>query len=514
MRRRALLATVGASLGAGCSALVPGDAERSTETVTSVPVNHTATDESTTPGEERDVPPTDARQVVELETGPRTLAVVGNAPEDGPVDRYGPDDGGLRVGFTETATADGPAVLEATLLNNADWENTFQLWKFPPFGDLSHTRLRRRGMARRFEGTVPNDVETGLYLAPTANHDLVDEVVEPRRGPEGYWQTPDVPPELPTTVTLEPGEYVTGEYHVLGHWDRAGFPTGTYAFGSHESGLVLSAWDATAPGPTEDARISASLPSLSDQFEIPWFHEADASALVYLEPTRERVAAPGRLSFRLVNRTRGQIGGNPYQWGLYKLTDGSWHRIAPREIPMPYTSVSPGDAYGYTLALFHGDGFEVDDQDADLARSVGRLGGGRYAFIGGFHQSDRRPPAAAFDLDAPTVPLSVADAATQTEDGGDALVTFPSWGDDDHPPDATLTVRRSGDDADETLIREVIARDRLVALETALAAIGDRERVVVRADDHAVENVTGYDSTRRVFDFEGTTYAAEANLDP
>ncbi|MCU4802746.1 hypothetical protein OB920_20500 [Halobacteria archaeon HArc-gm2] len=514
MRRRALLAAAGASLGAGCTALVPGDAEQSTVTGTDDPGNDTATDEpTTTPDDERDVPPTDARQVVELETGPRTLAVVGTGRDGGPVVHHGPDDGGLRVGFVEAATADGPAVLEATLLNTADWENTFRLREFPPFGDISHTRLRRRGFERRFEEPVPDDAEAGLYLAPTANHDLVDDVVEPRRGPEGYWQTPDVPPELPTTVTLDPGEYVTGEYYVLGHWDRAGFPTGTYAFGGRESGLVLSAWDATASGPTGEAQVSASLPSLYDD-DTAWFHEADASTRVYLEPTRERVTAPGRLSLRLVNRTHHSIGGNPYEWGLYKLAEGSWHRIAPWMMPMPASSVSPGDAYGYTLALFHGDGFEVDDQAADLARSVGRLGGGRYAVAGGFSEDDRRPPVAAFDLDAPTVPLSVADAATQSEDGGDVFVTFPSWGDDDHPPDATLTVRPVEDDADETLIREVIARDRFVALETALAAIGDRERIVVRADDHAVENVTGYDSTRRVFDFEGTTYAAEANLDP
>jgi len=512
MRRRALLSAAGAALCAGCSGLVPGGADQSTETVTAVPETDTATDASTpTPDDERELPPTDARQVVDLETGPRTLSVVGTNRDGGPVVRHGPDDGDLRVGFTETATADGPAVLEATLLNTADWENTFRLQKLPPFGDFSHARLRHEGMERRFEERVPNDTETGLYLAPTANHDLVDDVVEPRRGPEGYWQTPDAPSDA-ATVTLEPGEHVTGEYHVLGHWDRAGFPAGTYVFGGSEWGLVLSAWDSTAPGPTDGAQIAASLPSLFDDDETSWFHEADASTELYLEPERERVETPGRLSFRLVNRSRDAIGGNPYDWGLYKLADGSWHRIAPYMIPMPASTVSPGDAYGYTLAAFHGERFDVDDRAADLARSVGRLGGGRYAFVAGFQADGHRPPAAAFDLDAPTVPLSVPDRATRTDDGGDPVVTFPSWGDDEHPPDATLTVEPVDAAADGTLIREVVARDRFAALEAALAAIGDRERVVVRADDHAVENVTGHDSTRRLFDFEGTTYVAEKSV--
>lgn len=234
---------------------------------------------------------------------------------------------------------------------------------------------------------------------------------------------------------------------------------------------------------------------------------------MFLEPERERVTAPGRVSFRLVNRSRVAIGGNPYDWGLYKLADGAWHLVAPWAIPMPASTVSPGEAYGYTLAAFHGESFAVDDADADLAQNVGRLGGGRYAFVGGFQAEGADAPAAQFDLDAPTVPLSVPEDATVAADGDGVTVTLPSWGDDDHPPEATLTVRRGGDSADDTLIREVVARGRMVALESALAAVGDRDRVVVRADEHAVENVTGYDAERRTFAVEGTTYVAEKRIE-
>lgn len=499
MRRRQFLALAGTALGSGCSGLVPSGGSSILDSA----------------GDDRELPSFDGRQVVDLETGPRALAVQGVSvgSDGGPASIWGPAGGALRVGFTMTATGDHPATLRAMLVNTNDWENTFRLDEFPPFDETNHTRLRNRRFDERFEPETPDGVETGLYLAPTADHDLVDEESSVRLGPDGYWQTPDVPPKLPRSVTLEPGEYVTGDYYVLGHWDRTGFPTGTYYFGARDYRIGLSVWDTSTPGPTDDSRFTESVPSLPLDDDTPWFHEADESTLVYLEPDREQIETPGKLSFRLVNRSRSTVGGNPYAWSLYKLADGAWHKMAPRGVPLPSGAVSPGDSYGYSLSLFHGEGFDVDDSGADLAQTVGRLGGGRYAFAGGFLPDEDGPPAAMFDLDAPTVPLSVAENVTRTQDGDTVTLIFPSWGDDSHPPDATLTVRRSDETAEETLVREAVARRRMVALESALAAIDDVGSVVVRADKHAVENVTGYDSARRVFDFEGTTYVAEKDVE-
>lgn len=266
MRRRQFLAVAGVALGAGCSGLVPTDDRGSTETATAVPVTEPGETTPTDSPADDGTRPFDGRQVVVLETGPRTLALQGfGVGSDGrAVSLNTPDGGRLAVGFTEPATDDGPAVLRATLVNGNDWENTFRLREFPPFDETTHSRLRRRGLDRRFDERIPSDVETGLYLAPAADHDLVDEESAARRGPERYWQTPDVLPKLPPTVTLAPGESVVGDYYVLGHEDRTGFPTGTYRFGGRESGLALTAWETGAPGPTNDSRFSDPVPPLPD----------------------------------------------------------------------------------------------------------------------------------------------------------------------------------------------------------------------------------------------------------
>lgn len=502
MHRRAFLATTGTALFAGCSSL----SGTQTTPRASTTSNTTTATETPTTSANRETHPLGAASVVSLETGPRALSV--------PYQHLGPDQIHVSMAFTGTATADQPATLAATVKNEGEWRETLTAYEVPPFYETVSTRLRPSGFNRLFtDGTRTHDQESRLYLAPTANHDLVDEGSPVRRGSESYWETAGVPTKLPSSVTLDPGETVHGEYYVVGGEQRTGFPTGQYRFTGEDRGFVLAAWNDEQPGPSGQSRFSRPVPSLSESHNTPWFHEASADTGVYLEPNAETVDPPNRLAFRLVNHTATPITGNPYRWGCYKLVDGAWHHIAPWAIPMPASAVSPGQTYDYTLSVFHETGFDADSEAADLSWSLGRLGGGLYAFEAGFSRENAAPPAALFELDAPQLSLAVPDDATVSADG--TTVTFPAWSDGQRPGDATLTVERAPDASpNRTLIAEVVTRQRMRALAAALAVLDGQTTVVVRADENAVERVVGYDANELAFRFRGRTYRATADRSP
>lgn len=501
MNRRSFLAIAGSSLLAGCTTQL--NTEQSNSTTTEQTPSLT---ETTTESDQSDSP-FGSLPLVELETGPR--AVSASTPY---VRRGGP---GVSVEFASTATADHPATVRATLRNHNDWKDTFRLSDVPGFHDVNSTRLRPSGFDRHFEDDSGLDrPESTLYLAPTENHDLVDEESPKERGPDGYWRATEVPTKLPSTVTLDAGESISGEYHVLGHWERTGFPTGSYSFGYSDDALVLNVWNTDQPGPDNSWEFERSVPSLADERDTPWFHDATSESTVYLEPSADRAEPPAELAFRLVNHSREPLSGNPYDWGLYKLAGGEWHLVEPWAIPMPASAVSPGDSYNYLLYAFHGEGFDVGNCDADRAVTVDRLGGGTYAFQSGFSANERAEPAAIFEFDAPALDVSYTDDATVNEDGDRVTVTLPEWDDDEHPANATLAVEPAYDaTTDESYVAEQVVRRRFRALQNALAAIADAKRVTVRADKHAVENVVGYDRETMTFSYDGATYRAAKRVD-
>lgn len=495
MRRRTFLVGLATGL-AGCSA-APG---RSTDTPTLTPVDPPSETPTRTPddngGDEDDDPPLWNASVVDLATGDRTLALA-------PPEVRAPDGAGVELVFEASATADHPARVTATLTNGNDWENTFRLREVPGFHDVNYTRLPYDGR--------PGDRETTLYLAPTSNHDLVDAEPSFERGPEGFWRETgerDAVPKLPSTVRLDPGESVTGEYVLLGHEDRRGFPTGTYEFGHGDASFRIAAWRSSAPGPGDDSRFSGRIVRpLPDAGSMAWYHTADETTPAYLQPSSERVEAPGRVAFTLVNHTREKLGGNPYRWGLYKLVDGEWFKIAPWMVPVPFSAVSPGGEFEYVLRTFHRDAVSCDGHDDGLARSVGHLGGGTYAFSAGFSR-DNETHAALFELAAPPVEPALTGEATVTEEGTRTVVTMVEWDDGEHPPDARLVVRPVDASPERRFVSEQLMRQPYAALRNAMAVADSGQEVVVRTDEHRASRVVGHDAESVAFEYEGTVYEA------
>lgn len=485
MRRRAFLAALSAGL-AGCS-LGPSE----TPTLTPAPgVDATPTSTPTeTPDDDDSLGGLGAASLVDLATGPRTLAL-------SPPSWSGYDGAAVEARFVAPSTPDHPARLRATLTNDNDWSNTFRLDEVPPFMEINRADLPELHEEAR---------ESGLYLAPTADHDLVDTDPTVERGPEGYWRATDLPPKLPRTVRLSPDESIRGEYLLVGHPERRGFPTGTYRFG-HDGSFSIAAWHTREPGPRGASRFEGrDVPSLPGEAPTPWYHEAGTTTPVFLRPSTERLAAPGEVSFSLVNHSREALGGNPYDWTLYKLVDGSWYHVAPWAIPMPASAVPPGETWEYTLRAFHerfhGEGW-------DEGQTVSRLGGGTYAFEAGFAPDGSATPAALFDLVAPEVTAAPPEGPTVERSGKRVTVTDDRWSDGEHPPSATLTVERAPDaEADHRVIPEQLYHRPHDALRRVLPYFEDGvERVVLRTDEHLAERA--FENGTRTFSYEGTTYGA------
>jgi hypothetical protein len=495
MRRRTFLLSSAAAMAglAGCST---GGDETPTLTPPEVPGGGNSTETpvdgpTDTPHEDPGMSLGEA-SVADLETGPRTLAL-------SPTGYRGPDGAKVAIEVVATATADSPARLRATLANGNDWPNTFRLDDLPPFRPVNFARV---------SGVSPGDRETGLYLAPTANHDLLDADPAYGRGPEGYWATEDVPPKLPETVELDPAKSVTGEYLLLGDPEREGFPTGRYRFDGRETGFTITVWNTDRPGPDADSRFAGrDVPGLPGS-ETAWFHGADASTPVFVRPSTEQVSAPGRVEFTLVNHGRDPLGGNPYDWTLYKLVDGEWLHVAPWAIPVPYGRISPGGTFEYALRAFNGQAVPCDD-----AKSVGHLGGGTYAFETGFSRETEDEkvttpvPAAMFDLDAPPVEPRPDDDVTVERDGDTVTVTTPKWDDGDHPPNERIEVVPS-DRGGRRIIPEQLFRRPYGVLRNVVPFFEDGvERVVLRTDAHALWSVE-HQSEHRYFTYDGQSYEA------
>lgn len=498
MRRRAFLSATTAGLAglAGCSLPTGGDPTETLSPVEPPSVSPTPTPDGNDDGD-GNLGLGDA-ELAALETGPRTLAM---SPHWG-----GPDGATLTATFVATATPDHPARIRATLTNENDWANTFELREVPPFAPLTHAALANDG-----------ERETTLYLAPTSNHDLVEADPMVERGPEGYWRTTDVPRELPATLGLSAGESVTGEYVLVGHWERAGFPTGTYRFGN-EGDFGIDAWHTERPGPTEPSWFtSVDVPSLPgrDEEERPteWYHEADASTPVFLRPSAERPEAPAGVRFSLVNHSREPLTGNPYDWGLYKLADIAWRRIEPWAIPLPAGAVPPGDTWTYTLRLFHGR-YHVtyEDHRGSERHTVGMLGGGTYAFEAGFARENHGEPAALFQLDAPRLAVSPPPELSVEREEDRVVVTDDAWGDGQHSPDARLAVARA-DGADRRVLPEQLYHGPLEALRSVLPFFEPGvSTVVLRTDVQTARNVLDPDAGGRRFRYDGEAFAATVDV--
>ena len=499
MRRRALLAALasGSALLAGCGAADPTETENPTDTD---PSTATDTPTPTANGTPDEVVRLDSDQffhasIVDLETADRTYAL-------SPI-RHRTDEGAeIRMRFDATATADHPARLVASIQNVEKYPEQFDLDWLPPFGRPASEPPREHH--ERLTGAGLRDGGS-LVLAPTENHDLVDDPPAVERDADGYWRlASEIDRWLPETLTLDAGEAVRGEYAVVGHPDGSGRPTGVYEFlgGVDGEDASITVWETSAPGPDAESRFAGeSVPPLSDD-GVTWFHEADESTAAYLRPETERADLPAGIDFQFVNHTREDLGCG--HWYVYKLYDGEWFDLGPYVRTADCRMVPPAGTKSWTLHAYRGGG---DLQPAE-GLAYPYLGGGRYAVSVGY-AADGGSSAALIELTGDPVEIVPTEGVESERDGDTVTVTAPEWSEDGDDA-VTFTLTRS-ESAEETLIREQVMRRPYRGLRNALAFMGsDVERVVVRTVDNSVVGPIGHDGGAKRFRLDGEAYEVTA----
>ncbi|ELZ06475.1 hypothetical protein C482_01615 [Natrialba chahannaoensis JCM 10990] len=458
--------------------------------------------------------PSEDATVVDFETAPLTAVVTGAVrTDDGLV---------ATLDFDEPATASSPATLTGVIANQRDYEQTF---------DPARLVLLDNPPASRSSG----DANDAAYLVPTEEHPFAETVPSSSRDDDGRWRVDTVHSDwYPETLTLDPEEQVECEYQLLGHHQRPSQPivAGRYGFSYQDSGFTIAVWPTDTPGPDGNSQFSGTdVPALPESLDgegtettdLRWYHEATPETQVYLEPNQESATAPARIEFDLVNYSDEQLAGNPHQWRLSKLVAGEWYWIAPGGTPDPLSWVAPGTVTTSTLDLY--DGRPID---RNRSRTVGHLGGGRYAYSVGY-STDGETHAALFDLDAP--PLAVEpepDAVIDDSDGteADRVVRLPNYEDARRP--ATLTVTRvdshstadadaSTDtdvDTDAHLIPEQLPRRRFRSFRNTLPFFDDGiDRVVLETDRGTALRWFGYEETTRTVSYKGTVFEVTGALE-
>lgn len=461
-------------------------------------------------GDSRPEPPENRSSVIDLETIDRTYALT-------PTSFSTDDDARISLWFDRTATADAPARLTGWLENENEYENTFDLEWIPAVGD-THSR------------TLPDyDHESRLHLAPTEHNEIATTLPEITQNDDGLWHVADVGPWMQETVRLDPGERVQLEYVLVGEPNAPGRPTGTYEFRGDDETVRVSVWDSDSPGPEADSRFAGrEVPPLPNRVEeeideeraVQWYHEADESTPAYLEPARERLDLDGAIDFELVFNARESTGCG--HWNLYKLVDGEWFHVGPMVHASDCRSIAPGARMDWHLRAFNGPAVACDcDGPGGLTR--GYLGPGTYGVVAGYgHPASES--GALIELAGESVSIDPTDDATIERDGSTVEVTTDSYGDGEHPPDATLTVERAGedrdsdDDPDRVIAEQLMGGESILgrsnALRNAIAAFEDGvERVEVRTDEYDVERAVGREGSTRRIVFRGTIYELTAEFD-
>lgn len=487
MRRRTLLASVaaGAAALAGCSAT--GEPAATTSTRDRTATSDPTTADPTTTDDAPEPPDTGlgAATTAVLETRDRTLSLLNGR-------RRLPSGVVVRAWLSATATAEHPARVTATITNETEYETALRLGNVAPFDDTPFARP---------EGNV----DGGLYLAPTDGHEFATATPAVARTDEGGWYLDESPGDWqPSALQLAPGETAVAEYGVVAHYQRPDVvPTGRYRFGYGDDALALVAWQSSRPGPTADSRFADASPPAFEEMDPAWYHDAGPETPVYLQPSTERVEAPGRVSFTLHNYLTEPLTGNHYDWSLSKLVDGEWYHVAPWMIPVPLTPLPPGDTHTWTLHAFHGR-----DVDCRHAIPLGFLGGGRYAFQVNMHPEEGATRAALFDLDAPPVTVTPTDGVSASREDGVVTAHGPGM-EGDTDGDATLVVERA-DAADRRLVPEQVMRRRYRGLRNTLPFFEPGvTRVELHTDDGTVDRVVGYEEGSRSFRFDGEPFVAK-----
>jgi hypothetical protein len=470
IRRRHVLSVLSGGVLAGCTT----DESEPTVTPAAVPDLADVTEQSDRPSTDRS---SRRHDVTTLDSLDRTLAVIlTESTADPPV---------LSVALS--SGPDRPPLLSGSVENPTSTAIEVDLGRLPTFS------------------SIPNAVPEGgsrrdsLMLAPRAGHDRRRYAPPAERGADGWWIRASAfeSPWVDTSVvTLEPNERVRFVYAIVGRQDGAGLKTGRYRFPGRDRVVALVVWQTSAPGPDVDSRFSKpSLPPLPNERRTVWYHDSTPEATVYLDPASERVTLPGSVSYRLVNHGRAVLEA---RWHVLKLVDGDWYDLTPAGQSGSRRRLVPGAVEQWALSLTRGAA-------ESGTTAVGRLGGGRYAFVVDV-ETVPSVPAALLAVDAPPLTITPDDDLSVSRDGTTVTVTARDEADSEA---ATLTVTRQ-ERADRRVIREHVQRH--AGLRNTLPFFEDGvERVVLRTDIDTVRNVLGRQQSRSI-QVDGDAYRIQTDV--
>ena len=305
-------------------------------------------------------------------------------------------------------------------------------------------------------------------------------------------------------IEIRPDQQGTLGHSLVADSEGPCLPTGTYRFETAFGwSFTLGVWRTDAPGPQGTSRLDGSeVPDLPNDGPTEWFHRADRTTPVFLRPSRERAPVgdrdPATIEVALFNHSPSVLVGNPLEYELLKLHEGSWHRVVPAGLPTPEGHLPPGATLEKRFELRHG---EPSDRD-DLV-PVGHLGGGRYAVRFGMHRPGQpRQHAALLDVDAPRLGVSPSDDLKVA--GADSPQPLAWLDPDGRLFDAIVTATRTESPADRTVIAEQVMHEPL--LRNTIPLFGsDTEVVELHTRDHIAGRLLRPHETLRV-SFEGTTY--------
>lgn len=522
MRRRALLASIGGLTVAmaGCGArngAVPGTGDDPENDLADDPeVTDDETDDDGRADDEDepvaaeppnpDQPPIEpdhdnyTDRLIEHEAADRTIALLGS---------------GLRVAheaskavrFVRPPDENGPGLLEATLTNASSFEQVVRLREQPPFGGVDSARPEGYADVQ----PIDTSYEYHRFLVPTAEHDFVDREPSFERDENGVWRrTGTSATEIPDYVRLAPGATIYGQWALVGHEEAHGepFATGRYPHRWRDGGITYGVWRTSEPGPAEPSELEdVDVPDLPQEDRMAWFHEADGRTRAYLHPDRETATLPAKIDLTLVNHTHDDLGGNPHEWALHKLVDGEWFRIAPRAIPIPYTSLEPGGTRSWTLRAFDEHSYRPDSRGIAGGSGVPYLGPGRYAYSVGI-SGDDRTHAALLEFDGDPVTVTPDEGLDVDREEETVRVEDPEFDDLKERDRAVYTLRRLEEDPgtiDDRIIPEQVMRPSRRPLRNTIGFLDpDVETVRLETERGGFGSIVDNDDEGRRFVFGPT----------
>lgn len=436
--------------------------------------------------------PPEERPVVDFETAPLTAAIPRGRRSTG--DRFT-----VTLHPAEGATADSPATVTVAVANRQSFEQTIRPHRLLVLDDPPVFRTQ---------------AHDSIYLVPSEDHPLAETTPGYSRDEDGRWRVESVGEDwFPETITAPPESGFVATYYLLGHHDREEPPieAGRYRLRWRDGGFTVAVWPTDAPGPDERSSFAdVSPPAIPNADEMAWHHDATRETGRYLLPSRETVDLPGAVSVDLYNYSRETMGGNPYYWRLYKLVDGEWYPISPWGWNQPFQELPPGSLADERLVLFHGEPIRLQGP-----RTVGHLGGGRYAYEVDFSAGEGTH-ATLLDVEAPALEVEPEPDAAVVETGETVVVELPNYADARRP--GTLTVDRVDAEpaaADRRLIPEQLPRRPHRAIRNALTQFAAGvDRVEVRTNRGTALGPLGYDEGETTtIAYRGTVYELSGSLE-